>query len=70
MPMLVEATMTSRFERHPRLTPMRAFALLETINDVQGSNEWKLRRVREALSSHVRAALTVAQKRRHRRGTR
>lgn len=52
-------------DRYPRLTPMRAFTLLNEINDLSWQNDVaKLNRVREALSNHVKAALATGKKRR------
>lgn len=50
--------------RYPRLTPMRAFELLAVINEKRWNDEYKIERVRDALSCHVKAALATSKKRR------
>lgn len=50
-------------DRYPRLTPMRAFELLAITNEPRWNDQYKLERVRDALSCHVKAALTAKKKR-------
>jgi hypothetical protein len=51
---------------YTRLTPLRAFNLLEEVNDATTTDSWKLKQVRRALSEHVRAYL-VTKPRKHSR---
>lgn len=50
-------------DRYPRLTPMRAFDLLTDLNRTEWNDAWKVTRAKEALSSHIKAALVTKKKR-------
>lgn len=52
--------------RYPRLTPMRAFALLEELNRADWNDQYKIRQAKEALSNHVKAALATGKRKRSR----
>jgi hypothetical protein len=49
--------------RYPRLTPLRAFCLLEKLNSSSWNEHQKITFAREALSAHIKAALVTKRKR-------
>lgn len=48
----------SRSARHRTLTALRAFDLLAALNDTHTSEGYRIARARDALSEHIKAALT------------
>lgn len=52
--------------RYPRLTPLRAFELLEYLNG-PAHESYKLSRAREVLAAHIKAALVARNKRKRKR---
>jgi hypothetical protein len=57
----------ARSEHHPRLTPLRALALLRKVGDAGVEpSKWLLEDVKTALEHHVANALTSRRRRRGR----